>query len=47
MATLVDETQEAGYRSVKFAADGLSSGVYLYRIHAGSHVQTKKMVLVR
>ncbi|MGB5873209.1 MAG: T9SS type A sorting domain-containing protein, partial [Bacteroidota bacterium] len=47
VATLVDEVQGAGHRSVDFVGAGLPSGVYLYRLNAGGFVETKKMSLVR
>ena len=47
VATLVDEVQEAGYRSVEFNASGLPSGMYLYRLQAGSSVQTRKLLLLK
>jgi hypothetical protein len=47
VSTLVNGEQEAGYHEVRFDASGLSSGVYFYRIQAGSYVQTHKMLLVR
>jgi hypothetical protein len=47
VATLVDEVQEAGYKHVEFRADGLASGVYLYRLQAGGFNETKKMLVVR
>jgi len=46
-ATLVDETQEAGYHNVRFDGTGLASGVYIYRLQAGSFVQSRKLVLLR
>ena len=47
VATLVDEEMEAGYHSVDFSASELPSGVYFYRIQAGSFVETRKMMLLR
>jgi hypothetical protein len=44
---LVDERQSAGTYDVRFDASGLSSGTYVYRIVAGPHVRTQRMVLVR
>ena len=49
---LVNTTQEAGYRSVQWDATNMngkpvSAGVYLYQIHAGDFVQTRKMVLLK
>lgn len=44
---LVNEEKAAGSYQVEFNADKLASGVYFYRLQAGSFVQTKKMVLVR
>jgi hypothetical protein len=45
--TLVNESQAAGRYKVEFDATGLASGVYLYRITAGSFVQTRKLMLLR
>jgi len=47
VATLVQGEQDAGYHEVQFIASSLSSGVYLYRMAAGSFVETRKLVLVR
>jgi flagellar hook assembly protein FlgD len=49
---LVNTTQEAGYRSVKWNATNsfgkpVSAGVYLYQIRAEEFVKTKKMVLLK
>jgi len=46
-ATLVDGLQEAGYKSAVWAASAFSSGIYFYRIQAGSFVQTRKLILMR
>jgi len=44
---LVRGEREAGSYSFTFDASGLASGVYLYRMQAGSFVQTKKLVVVK
>ena len=44
---LVDEYKPAGSYEIEFNASSLPSGVYFYKIHAGSFVQTKKMILLK
>jgi formylglycine-generating enzyme required for sulfatase activity len=50
--TLIDQTQDAGYRSVNWNATNnygkpVSAGIYLYQIQAGEYISTKKMVLLK
>ena len=47
MATLVDGELSPGEHSVVFNAKDLPSGVYFYRLQAGSFAQTKKLILLR
>jgi hypothetical protein len=57
VATLVNKEQPAGTYEVSFDASKLSSGVsakggyasgvYFYRLQAGSFVETKKMVVLK
>lgn len=47
VADLVNGDEEPGFYSVRFDATGLASGVYFYRLHAGNHVQTRKMIVVK
>jgi hypothetical protein len=47
IANLVNEEKEAGRYSVEFNATTLPSGIYFYRLQAGSFVETKKMVLMK
>jgi hypothetical protein len=47
VAALVDEYKPAGKYSVYFDASNLPSGVYLYKLQAGSFVQTRKMTLIK
>jgi hypothetical protein len=44
---LVNEYQTAGTHSLTFNANGLPSGIYFYRISAGSYSDTKKLVLLK
>ena len=45
--TLVNDMQEPGYKSLRFNATGLASGVYFYRLQAGLFNVTKKFLLLR
>lgn len=47
VAALVNGERPPGSYEVLFDASGLASGVYIYRLTAGSFVQTRKMVLTR
>ncbi|MBP3193649.1 zinc-dependent metalloprotease [Natronogracilivirga saccharolytica] len=47
VATLVNDNQAPGEYEVQFDATGLASGVYLYRLQAGSFTRTERMVLVK
>lgn len=47
VATLVDGNMRAGIHQVAFDARRLSSGIYFYRLVAGTHVMTRKMLLLK
>jgi photosystem II stability/assembly factor-like uncharacterized protein len=45
VALLVDEFQETGRHQKSFNADGLASGVYIYRLKTDGTVQNRKMTI--
>jgi hypothetical protein len=47
IATLINDEISAGVHNVYFNADGLTNGVYYYRLIAGNLSQTKKMILIK
>jgi hypothetical protein len=47
ITTLLNEVKAPGSYKIKFNAEGLTSGVYFYKLQAGSYVETKKMLLLR
>ena len=47
VATLVNEFKPAGSYEIEFDASMYSSGIYFYKLQAGSFVETKKMILLR
>jgi hypothetical protein len=48
VAALVNENKSAGNYSVQFnASSGFASGVYFYRMQAGSFTETKKLLLLK
>jgi hypothetical protein len=47
VATLIDHELAAGEHQLTFDASGLSSGIYVYRLHAGEFSSVKRMTLVK
>jgi hypothetical protein len=47
VSVLVNERRDAGVHEVKFDGDGISNGVYFYRLTAGNFVQTRKLLLLK
>jgi hypothetical protein len=47
VATIVDEKMEPGYYKYQWNASNFASGVYFYRISAGSFISTKKLILIK
>jgi Secretion system C-terminal sorting domain len=47
LRTLVNEVQNIGSYEVTFDGNGLSSGIYFYRLVAGTYSETKKLVLMK
>ncbi len=47
VATLVNTNESAGEYTLNFNANNLASGMYVYRISAGSYIDSKKMILLK
>jgi len=47
VATLVEHELRPGRHEVMFDGSNLASGVYCYRLQAGGHLETRKLVLLR
>ncbi len=47
VATVFDGYQPAGEQHIPFDAKSLASGIYLYRLHSGSHSETRKFTVIR
>jgi hypothetical protein len=47
VATLVNEEKPAGSYTVQWNAQGIASGVYLYRLQAGDYSAAKKLLLLK
>lgn len=47
VATLVDQNMESGVHTINFDASELNSGIYFYKLDAGSFSEVKKMTLIK
>ncbi len=47
VVTLVSQNQNAGSYKLEWDASNIPSGVYIYRLQAGSNVQTRRMILMK
>jgi len=47
IATLINKQQKAGNYEVNFDGNGLTSGIYFYKLQYGSFVESKKMILLK
>jgi hypothetical protein len=47
VAVLVDGTVEAGRHTALWDATGMPSGMYVYRLEAGSYQEQRSMILLK
>ena len=47
VATVVDKSLKAGYHKLQYNGNRLASGLYFYRIKAGSFEKVRKMMLIK
>jgi hypothetical protein len=47
VVVLVNEFRSAGEHEINFSAEGLSSGMYFYKLESGEYSEYKKMVLIK
>ena len=47
VTTLVNGEEQAGSHEIKFDGSNLASGLFFYRLQAGSLVHTRKLLLLR
>ncbi len=47
VATLVNDIQEAGFKSITWDAGTLPTGIYYYKLQAGNFTETKKLILMK
>jgi uncharacterized repeat protein (TIGR01451 family) len=47
VAVLVNDVKQPGYYEIRFDGSSLASGMYFYKIEAGTFIETKKMVLIK
>ncbi len=47
VATIVDEEQEPGEKSISWVASGVASGIYFYQLRAQGFIDTRKMILLK
>lgn len=47
VSTLVYEEKQAGDYELKYNADNLPSGIYLYQLNVNGYIQTKRFILLK